>query len=345
MVLSYYINKYPYKLAWNLANFFGKTEELAFYCADPIDYIVFENIQKHLPEMLYIAKDARTARFLERKGKRVKRMVVFPKVVIMTRQVGHKFPEEKIKIISLSHGVGRMKKIKESHYFNVNMTLETGAMPANQIRKVGFDNAIPIGFPKLDPAFDGSYSQSKIDLIKSEIGLSKDKTTLLFSATFDKSGMSAIDKWYSRLDELTDNYNILVTLHYWMSPEYIEKIKNTEGVFFIDTMRTLDYLMIADIMIGDTSSIIAEFMALNKPIICFKVPKAARAVKETHKMIKKIAIRIEEFVELESAIQLALTNPEEQIKERKKYSNKLFYSLDGKSGERAAEAIMDYLGK
>jgi CDP-glycerol glycerophosphotransferase (TagB/SpsB family) len=97
--------------------------------------------------------------------------------------------------------------------------------------------------------------------------------------------------------------------------------------------------MISDILFGDTSSIIAEFCALDKPIITFRVPEAGRSIPEIREMIKSISIQIDNFDEVYDAIKRCLENPNEKSAQREAANKIMFGNLDGKAGKRAAREI------
>lgn len=101
--------------------------------------------------------------------------------------------------------------------------------------------------------------------------------------------------------------------------------------------------MIADVLIGDYSSIIGEFCAFNKPIITFKVPDSERTIPEIQELLKEISLQINDKEELENAIKLSIDNPNDKAANRDRANKILFYALDGQAGIRAAEEIKSYL--
>jgi len=58
------------------------------------------------------------------------------------------------------------------------------------------------------------------------------------------------------------------------SGRYVRTLRRMKGIHFVEDPDILPYLILADCLIGDTSSIIAEFCALDKPIVTFSVPAA-----------------------------------------------------------------------
>ncbi len=46
------------------------------------------------------------------------------------------------------------------------------------------------------------------------------------TATWDKSGQSAVERWADKLAPLTQRYNVMVTVHPWTSAHFIEQIRS-----------------------------------------------------------------------------------------------------------------------
>jgi hypothetical protein len=346
MVLSYYIYKYPYKIIWWFLKKLNKLEPVVFYCAEPVDYLIFKEVQKHLPLIPIIAKNTNVKGYLKEGGIDSNSMPSFPRVVIMCRHAAHKFPEEKIVKIGFNHGVYQFKKwTSPKNYLAFDLFFVSSGQQRRQAEAKSITNTIPIGAPKLDPAFDGRYDKKYLSRFKDSLKINSDKPVVLFSATWEVSGLSAIDKWIDRIDQLVGKYNILVTLHPWIDSHKKEKLKNVHGICFIEDADIIPYLGIADILVSDTSSIIGEFLAFNKPVITFKVDGGKRSNDEILELLSFVSVQISEFDELEDAIDNELKNPDNKLQERIEAQKRLFYKLDGNSGKRAAEHILRLLNQ
>ncbi len=159
----------------------------------------------------------------------------------------------------------------------------------------GITTTKAIGYPKLDNAFNGMYNKCFLNKLKDRININKDKRTIIFTSTWNLHELSALNRWIDRVEELAKTYNILFTVHTWTEKRKIIKLKSIKGTFFIDSFDITPYLMIADVFVGDYSSIIGEACGLNKPIITFRVPESKRSIKEITEMIESISIRINEL--------------------------------------------------
>ena len=167
------------------------------------------------------------------------------------------------------------------------------------------------------------------------------KFTIIFTATWNKTGYSAIDKWVYRLPEIINEYNVLVTVHHWATENKKQILENTEGIYFIKEKDILAFLKIADIMIADISSIIAEFNSLDKPIITFTVPLTGRFTSEIRSMLENIYYRVDNFDELKDALKEAIRDPNKHSGQRRYYNNIMFDKLDGKASDRACTIIKE----
>lgn len=344
MVFSYYVIKFPYKLIWNLLNSLKKRTEIVFYCANELDLEIFKNVQKELKSVPVVTKNRRVQRKLQKLGVSSRLMPVFPKAVIMCRQACYLFPESKIIRIGINHGAYHFKPFANIDGHNMfNQFFFSSSQEVKEAEQIGITSGIGVGFPKIDDAFNGRYNSQLLNSLKEELNIDPHKKTILFSATWDGSEMSAVHLWYDKLNTLTNDYNVLVTVHIWTSDKYKNKIKETTSIKFIDTQNITPYIIISDICICDTSSIISEMCALNKPIVTFKVPVVKRTVHEVREIIKNISFQINDFTELSESLKHAFENSHLLQNEREAANKRMFEKLDGKAGERVADKITELL--
>lgn len=84
--------------------------------------------------------------------------------------------------------------------------------------------------------------------------------------------MSAIGIWLPRLREIMPRWNVLVTLHPWVSASYRKALNRMRGVNVVKQVDLLKAMLCADVCVGDQSSILAECCALNKGMVTFRTP-------------------------------------------------------------------------
>ncbi len=344
MVFSYYVIKFPYKLIWHFLNTFKKRTEIVFYCANELDLEVFKNVRKHLKPIPVVVQNKRVQNKLKALGIESSLLPSFPKAVIMCRQACYLFPTSKVIKIGINHGAYHFKPFANIKGHNMfNQFFFSSSQEVKEAEQIGITSGIGLGFPKLDDAFNGTYNSSIINNLKKDLKIDTNKKTILFSATWDKSKMSAVHLWYDKLNEFTKDYNVLVTVHIWTSEKFKDKIKNTPGVKFIDTQNITPYIIISDICIGDTSSIISEMCALHKPIVTFKVPIVKKTVLEVREIIKNISFQIDKIDDLSKTIRYALENSHLKQNARDIANKRMFEELDGKAGQKVANKIIELL--
>jgi len=341
MVPAYYLFKLPYTLAWHIKHRLGKTEDVVLYCANTLDYQIFTPIQKHLKPLPVVAKNRKAQQELARIGVTASRLPSFPEGVIMCRQAAYRFPATSIKKIGMRHGAYHFKPFANPDSYNLlDRFFMTSSTEVKQAEDAGIHCGVAIGYPKLDPAFDGSINANTLAAIHRNLKLDTNKKTILLTATWDKSGLSAVSQWAHKLSPLAQRYNVLVTVHPWTATEHIDNIRNTPGVHYLGSHDILPHIMIADVCIGDASSILAECCALDKPMITFKMPEGKRTVPHVHKMIRDFSLQIEHINALDKAIQQCLTNPDAKQTQRAKANHIMFDQLDGLASKRAADEII-----
>lgn len=340
MVFSEYILKVPYSIVWYIKRLFRKEKEIIFYCDNFLDYICFKNDLKYLPKVKLIAKNKKVQKELSDYGVESDLYPAFPDVLIMARHSLHKFPVEKIYKIGVKHGVYHFKNFIAAEKFNrFDAYFMTSNYEVTEAINHGIKNAVSCSFPKIDDLFDENNILEFQEFRKKF----DEREILLFSSTWDKSGLSAIEKWYDRLEELTSKYNIFVTLHPWVNEQYKDRIKSTKNITFIEDPDINKYLYISDYLVGDTSSIIGEFCTLKKPIITFRVPVQGRLIQNIVDMLEDMTYRIDNFDEIEKILNSIKNNGDVKYNIYDKYINIMLDTPLGNMGKKRAIMIMDLI--
>ena len=179
--------------------------------------------------------------------------------------------------IQVFHGLAGEKKghFRIRHYFDLYLTQGPYFTDKfNELKKVhkNFD-VIETGWPKLDVY---STEKNRYDFEKKAIlqQFNTDKI-VLYAPTFSPSLTSApyLLQEIKNLAETT-GYVILIKLHDLMDPKWIKAYKRlsyeVNNVLFKEDKNIIKSLIQADILVSDTSSVIYEFILLDKPVISFK---------------------------------------------------------------------------
>lgn len=343
MNVSRWFTTIPYAIVWFLCTPTRRGFRIDFLCAGYLDYICFREIHKKLPDIRIVARSKKVQKELQSYGVKSVRYPTYPHMVVMARHLARKYPLRQIRKVGIRHGAYHFKDFIKAKYYNeFDRYCMTSAHEVMLAEKRGITTGVAVGFPKLDPAFNNEFDSGILADVRTKLGIDSTKPIILFTATWDKKGYSAIDRWMHRISELKEEYTILVTVHAWTTSEKKEILRSTSCIHFIEDKDVLPYLMLADIMIGDISSIIAEFNALNKPIITFRIPHMKRFTPEISNMLEEISYRVDTFDDMTSALKKALQNPREHEKKRLYYNRLMFDELDGKAADRAVSVIKEF---
>lgn len=344
MKFRYYLLFIPYSIAWYIYRYFRKECSIVIYCANLTEWYVLEPLAKQLKEAIIVSGNRYVLEHLRSNSIPVRRGPFFPKVVIMCCNYLDRFPCKEIIKIGMRFGAYNfIRTAKDKQYSNYDLYLFTSKADRETLRNNEQVNGKVVGFPKLDPAINGSFNEQYLSNLRKRLNLNQAKTTILLTSTWYRSELSAIREWYKRLKELVNFYNVLVTLHPGMDKRFIRRIQKTKGAIFIDKDNIVPHIMLADVCIGDSGSIIAECSALDKPIITFNVKHQSMIEPETDRLIKSISYPINTFSQLIIAIEYSIKNRSELQRERSA-ANKVFFDvLDGMASIRAAEEIRNYI--
>ena len=243
------------------------------------------------------------------------------------------FPGIKVEVF---HGLARNKRGHETeaesdHYrirgwFDLYCTHAEGDTERFQelAREKGFFSVAHTGWPKLDPLLKEAESSGPAE--------SSDRPTVFFASTFSRS-VTAAPALYDEIARMADSgrWHFLVTLHPKMDPEWVERYRALAGpnLAFIESDEDLiPYLPQADVMLCDTSSIMFEFMFLDRPVVTLNT-----------RMPGPWLIDVAEASEVEPALERALQRPESLVSAMRAYCRELHSFTDGRSSERVLEAV------
>lgn len=249
-------------------------------------------------------------------------------VLVAANEVPPFFPGIKVQIF---HGFSVDKRSEKKGHFRIRGLFDlyctqgpSTTLPFLKLKnKHGHFDVIETGWSKVDPLFP----------VKNIKNL---KPVIILASTFTES-MSLVhnDEVFEEIKRLVklDYWNWIITLHPKMDELIVSKFKNLKGnVEFVLNLDSLDPLKKADIMLSDTSSVIAEFIIQNKPVVTFKNQKPGKHL-----------IDIDKVTDIEKSLKLALSKPENLMIEIEKYVKNIHPYYDGKSSERVIDASISFL--
>jgi len=236
------------------------------------------------------------------------------------------------------HGLAGEKKghFRIRHYFDLYLTQGpyfTEKFNAFKAKHKNFD-VVETGWPKLDiyGKEKTQYNSYKTELLETH----KANKVILYAPTFSPKLTSA-PFLIEQIKKLASNpdYLILLKFHPLMAQEWIDIYENLAhtipNIIFQNEKNIIKFLLISDILISDTSSVIYEFLLLDKPVITFN-------------NISK-NIHWENSNDFNKLISLVKNNLEEDsFANSRTYIYQQFHPYnDGKSAERMVETTRSYI--
>jgi hypothetical protein len=233
--------------------------------------------------------------------------------------------------VTVFHGFDARKRANDDHFFIRNyfdLYCTQGPDTTSKYQKLatshGNFRVVETGWTKLDPFF-GSNTETSINK----------KPVILYSSTFTKK-LSSAPYLLETIKKLSKSgkYQWLVTFHPKMDTSIIDDYKNIqhENLTFIETDNVIPLLLEADVMLCDTSSILQEFLILNKPVVTFK-----------NRLPDECMINVTSPEEILPALNIALSRPADLMNKIQFYAEQLHPYRDGKSSERVLNAVDWYI--
>ncbi len=311
--LFYISKKYSIPIIEPLVEYLQKTNHFyAFY--------VSEKVQKNIPEN-WREKDIYTS--VDQAIKYDPDFILAPGNFVDFRIPGIK--------VQLFHGLGveKASHYKIRHFFDVYCT--SGPFVTERFlqlkKKYKYFHIIETGWPKVDHILRFSTRE-----LKKRSSIPNNKKVILFAPTHSKKMESATELMPVIPKIIHKNEFWLIKFHELMNKELVSDFKNRLGdnAKFLDDYDITPYLHIADVLISDTSSVIYEFMLLDKPVITYK----------TQSRFEK-GLNIPDPTILRDALDWSLQNPGAHSKKRKAQLKEINPYLDGRISENLIRKLIE----
>jgi UDP-N-acetylglucosamine 2-epimerase len=226
-------------------------------------------------------------------------------------------------------------------------------VPGPLHRRRLLDNVfIPIrltGFIKSDQLF-GHQVQTR-EQFCARLGIDPSKRIVLFAPTYNAE-LSAIHCLQEGIRKVADKETVLlIKLHNMTEDRFKELYANiaasNQSIFYLEDADYSGMMHAADLMISDVSSIFIEFLLLDKPVVLFNNPRLKEfplyRAQDIEYMTRDAAVLVNSLEELLQAVRTELAQPQRRSAIRKRYAMALDHGRDGRSVQRAAEAILDWV--
>lgn len=263
------------------------------------------------------------------------------------------------RIIQLWHACGAFKKfgqrgtnmsiaVDNSTHAQYNLMCVSGSFIRTiyaDAFNIDINKVCTLGTPRTDYFFDKTILDATKQRVYEKYPQFKDKQVIIYAPTFrDANGDRSIftpELDFDRLSEkLNDNQIFVVCPHPVMKNDIVEK--KYDNILVVRDFSTNDMMIVSDMLITDYSSVIFEYALLRKPIAfyCYDLINYDRGfylgypddlpgeVYETQEALEK-------FITDEASHTLS--------EKHELFIEKYMSGCDGKSCERIAKVINDYL--
>lgn len=240
------------------------------------------------------------------------------------------FPGVKVQVF---HGFGIEKKghFRIRGWFDLYCThgpLTTEPFEA-LARRQGHFAVRETGWPKMDLLFERSVKNWREEFAEPE------KPLVLYAPTFSPSLTSA-PALFRQIEKLASHgeWNWLIKFHPKMERDWVRRFEGIEGeqLRIVRTPDIVGLLQAADVLLSDTSSVIAEFLLLDKPAVTLHNSRPGAHL-----------INFTEPGELQHHLQLALASHAAERNAARAFANAMHPYTDGKSSERVLDAVEQFI--
>jgi len=238
--------------------------------------------------------------------------------------------------VELFHGFSVNKRSLEKGHFRIRNCFDlyctqgpdTTVPFLRLAERHGFFEVEETGWPKMDPLF----SETPRPYIER-----KDRPVIFFASTFTPR-LSAAPRLIDTVARIAakGEWEWIVNFHPKMDPAVVERYKaiQCEHLTYVETDDIIPLLKSADVMLSDTSSVISEFLLLNRPAVTFRNRKPGPHL-----------IDVKAASEIEPAIRMALSRPAGLMDEIRAYGKRIHPYRDGRSSSRVLEAAERFIQK
>ena len=218
------------------------------------------------------------------------------------------------------------------------------------LRKNVFSPIVVTGFIKSDTFF-GPESDNIRKQFRQRHSIPDGARVILFAPTFNEE-LSAIPCVGERIGEFGDEHTIiLIKLHTMTDVNWVKRYRElaarNPSVRYIDDIDAAPALLASDVMISDVSSVVLEYMLLDKPVIVFNNPRMGEYPHLNHSdveyRVRDACLQVGNMDELRVALDRCWADPGEFSGKRLQYAEMYSYGRDGRCSHRVAGTVRQLL--
>lgn len=314
-----------------MANSNNSINKYLFYVTLSYSYSVLRPIEKVLKKRGYqvawfIPKGAEAEQFIESTDtlfNSVKQVKSYNADAVLApgNYIPDFFPGVKVQVF---HGFdsGKKNKFNIRGFFDLYCTQGPNITEAFNAINDGTCVIKETGWSKLDPLFT-EHPES--------LQYKSNKPVILYAPTFSPK-LTSTHELYPFIEEIIANkdWQWLIKLHPKATQQEIDMYKSLEcsNVRFVETSNIIPLLQAADVLLSDTSSILAEFALQQKPVVSFNNRKPAPWL-----------INFSAADKLASKLEFALQRDEQVLTLVNEHCANIHPQRDGLSSQRVIAAI------
>jgi CDP-glycerol glycerophosphotransferase (TagB/SpsB family) len=206
-----------------------------------------------------------------------------------------------------------------------------------------------IGMPRLDCLVDGSLER---DRVLTSMGIDPSRKTVLYAPTWSRYSSVATmgEELVKRLGDA--GYTVIVKLHdrSRQADDYhsggvdwgkrLEPLLRATGGVLASGSNSSSYLMAADALITDHSSVGFEYLLLDRPLIRIHMPELLEKtdIEPTYvELMKEASTSVFDVENLLPAVEEGFANPTRRSNSRKAVASEMFYDPGGATNRAISE--------
>lgn len=330
----------------------------------------FAFVKKYLPEKEYIVEEFNDSRTVDRLSlpvlARLAKQAAQARIIVLDDfypQIHSICLKKETKLLQLWHACGAFKTFgfsrlnkqggpeqDSSNHRSYDYAMVSGTGIADIYSEafgISPEKVKPLGVPRTDIFFDDDYKKTIREMLGKKYPVLKGKKVILFAPTFRGDGKK--DAFYPAgkfhpdflLDKLPKEYILVIKNHPFVKKEFAVSAQNRHRVLDLTNRENVnDLLFITDTLITDYSSVIFEASLLHIPMI-FYVFDLAAYLEERDVYFDFINFVPGSIVQKEEELPQKILAQDSDTEKEKLFHDKFLDALDGCSGKRIADFIME----